>query len=160
MSRMWLWLRHSMIRRYRSEKCWISVPFPRDVVCGGENLSAPKKPALSAGHHPGVTCTSQRVCNGVGFGVAYVILFRRPGPLTGMVWGVCLELCMAFLYPSWLRITQLNEFLGVSAFGHVIYGAVLGVVARQMLKERQRTRIPVYGVITCRFLDPAYPTTP
>jgi hypothetical protein len=73
------------------------------------------------------------VSNGVTFGITYALLFRRPGPVTGMIWGAALELCMAFLYPSWLRITALGEFLQVSAVGHLVYGAVLGLVVRQML---------------------------
>ena len=43
---------------------------------------------------------------------------------------------MALLYPHWLRIVQLREFLAVSAIGHLVYGAVLGIVVRQMLSAR------------------------
>jgi hypothetical protein len=74
------------------------------------------------------------VSNGIAFGITYALLFRRPSLLTGMVWGVSLELCMALLYPSWLRITALGEFLQVSAAGHLIYGAVLGIVLRRLLR--------------------------
>jgi hypothetical protein len=66
--------------------------------------------------------------NGIGFGIAYTLVVRRGSLASGIVWGICLELSMAMLYPSWLRIVALREFLAVSAFGHVIYGAVLGTV--------------------------------
>jgi hypothetical protein len=73
------------------------------------------------------------VSNGLCFGIAYAVLVRRPGVITGMLWGIALELAMALLYPSWLRIEALSEFLTVSAFGHVIYGGVLGWVVRRRL---------------------------
>ncbi|MDA3626807.1 hypothetical protein OU415_15285 [Saccharopolyspora sp. WRP15-2] len=74
--------------------------------------------------------------NGVCFGIVYALVFWRPGALTGIAWGIALELCMALLYPAWLRIAVLQEFLAVSAAGHVIYGAVLGVLARRLLDRR------------------------
>ncbi|GHJ48754.1 hypothetical protein Cs7R123_60960 [Catellatospora sp. TT07R-123] len=69
------------------------------------------------------------ISNGTFFGLAYTMVFRRPSWWTGALWGIGLELCMAFLYPTWLRIQMLNEFLEVSALGHVVYGATLGAVA-------------------------------
>lgn len=68
--------------------------------------------------------------NGVGFGTAYVFLFRRLGVLTGLLWAGVLELLMLSLYPSWLNLQALDEFAGVSIVGHVAYGLVLGWVAR------------------------------
>jgi hypothetical protein len=86
------------------------------------------------------------VSNGVCFGIAYATLLsrsdgrsgrlRRPGVVTGVLWGIGLELAMALLYPSWLRIEALREFLTVSAFGHVIYGGVLGSVVARRLATR------------------------
>jgi hypothetical protein len=69
------------------------------------------------------------VSNGTFFGLAYTLVFRRPNWWTGALWGIALELSMATLYPSWLRIVMLREFLEVSAIGHVVYGATLGLVA-------------------------------
>ncbi|MEU5853487.1 DUF6789 family protein [Saccharopolyspora shandongensis] len=84
--------------------------------------------------------------NGVCFGIVYALVFRRPGVLTGIAWGIVLELCMALLYPAWLRIAVLQEFLAVSAVGHVIYGAVLGFLARRLLDRRaQPTSAPSGG---------------
>jgi hypothetical protein len=75
------------------------------------------------------------LANGTCFGVAYTIAVRRPRPLTGMAWGLALEFCMATLYPTWLRIQQMGEFLEVSALGHLVYGAVLGLVAGRLLSK-------------------------
>jgi hypothetical protein len=75
------------------------------------------------------------VCNGTFFGLAYTVVVRRPSWWTGMVWGLTLEAAMAVLYPSWLRITMLREFLEVSALGHLVYGAVLGLVAAAGLRR-------------------------
>jgi hypothetical protein len=76
--------------------------------------------------------------NGVFFGVAYALAFRRYAWWSGVLWGIGLELCMATLYPAWLRIQMLGEFLQVSAVGHVVYGSVLGVVAAKALQRADR----------------------
>lgn len=67
--------------------------------------------------------------NGTFFGIAYTLAFRQPRWWTGMLWGVGLELCMATLYPRWLRLQALGEFLQVSAVGHLVYGTTLGLLA-------------------------------
>jgi hypothetical protein len=92
----------------------------------GDQASAQAAFLVGAGYH---------LTNGTCFGLAYALAIRRPGPVTGMIWGVVLELCMATLYPSWLRIQQLGEFLQVSATGHLVYGAVLGLLARWLLSR-------------------------
>jgi hypothetical protein len=71
--------------------------------------------------------------NGVGFGMAFVMIVGRPGPLSGLAWGLGLELAMALLYPSWLRIQALEEFLTISVVGHAAYGLSLGILARSFL---------------------------
>ena len=68
--------------------------------------------------------------NGIGFAVAYTIFFRRPGPVTGILWALGLEAAMAVLYPQFLIIKQYGEFLTMSVIGHVSYGVVLGLWAR------------------------------
>jgi hypothetical protein len=74
------------------------------------------------------------LANGTFFGVAYALVVRRPSWWTGALWGIGLELAMATLYPSWLRIQALGEFLEVSAAGHLVYGAVLGSVVHRRLR--------------------------
>lgn len=86
---------------------------------------------------PGLTLAvgvAFHVTNGVCFGIAYVLVMPRPGILTGVAWGLGLELAMALLYPSWLRIDALQEFLTLSVVGHVVYGGTLGFVARRLLQ--------------------------
>ena len=75
------------------------------------------------------------IVNGVGFGVAYAMVMPRPGVTTGILWGLGLEFAMALLYPSWLRIEALGEFLTLSVLGHVAYGATLGVVTRGLTRR-------------------------
>jgi hypothetical protein len=80
--------------------------------------------------------------NGTFFGVAYTLVVRRPSWWSGALWGIGLELCMASLYPSWLRVQMLAEFLEVSAIGHVVYGSVLGYVASRRLAPASRGAEP------------------
>jgi len=75
-------------------------------------------------------------CNGIGFAVAFVFLFRSPGILLGLLWAGILEFFMVSLYPSWLKLQAWNEFLSVSILGHAVYGLVLGAVARYGLTKR------------------------
>ena len=111
---------------------------------------------LFIGTHAGATTTFlvgllYHLTNGTFFGVAYTLVFARPTWWTGALWGIGLELCMATLYPSWLRIVMLREFLEVSALGHVVYGTVLGIVAGQGViiagrrAERRRTDLTAAG---------------
>jgi len=69
------------------------------------------------------------VCNGVGFAVAYTLLFARRGCWAGMAWALALEAIMLLVYPSWLHIRALGEFRAVSLVGHFTYGGVLGTLA-------------------------------
>jgi hypothetical protein len=92
---------------------------------------------LGTGHDPALTYAvgfAYHLGNGTFFGLAYTLVFRRPSWWTGALWGIGLELCMAALYPAWLRIQMLGEFLEVSAIGHVVYGSVLGLVAGSALR--------------------------
>jgi len=96
---------------------------------------------LGSGHDPTVTFVvglAYHLSNGTFFGVAYALVFRTPTWWTGMLWGVGLELCMATLYPAWLRIQMLGEFLQVSAVGHIVYGSILGLVASVGVRRLSR----------------------
>lgn len=72
------------------------------------------------------------VVNGLAFAVAYTAWFARRGTAVGIAWGMFLEAFMLGLYPGWLRITDYGPFLVVSLIGHVVYGAVLGVMAKTL----------------------------
>lgn len=71
--------------------------------------------------------------NGIGFALAYTILAGRRGVWAGVIWALVLELLMVSIYPGWLGLEALNEFVQVSVVGHLVYGAVLGYSARWML---------------------------
>lgn len=99
-------------------------PFHVFSVFGEALLGSDHSPALLL-----VAGTLYHVANGTFFGVTYTLILRRPSVFTGVLWGIALELCMASLYPAWLRIQMFREFLEVTAVGHVVYGAVLGAIA-------------------------------
>lgn len=97
---------------------------------------------LGPGHSAGATFAAgfaYHLSNGTFFGLAYTLVFRHPLWWTGALWGIGLELCMATLYPRWLAIQQIGEFLEVSALGHVVYGATLGVVAAAGVRRAERS---------------------
>lgn len=110
-------------------------PFVAWPLFGQLLTGAPRDSAVAAG-----VGFLYHVVNGLGFGIAYVLVFRRPGPVSGLVWGMGLELAMALLYPSWLRIDALREFLTMSVVGHVAYGVTLGLVAAWL---HRRTEVMV-----------------
>jgi hypothetical protein len=74
--------------------------------------------------------------NGVTFGIAYTIAFGRRGAWAGILWALALEAIMVSLYPSWLDMKALGEFLSVSVIGHIVYGSVLGSMAKRLLARR------------------------
>ena len=78
--------------------------------------------------------------NGTSFGVIFAMFSRgrlhtrRSAVLAGMGWGVALEAVQSILYPGWLGITAvIKEFLLISAAGHLVYGATLGLGVRGLL---------------------------
>jgi hypothetical protein len=71
--------------------------------------------------------------NGVAFAVAYTVLFGRRGVVAGIAWGLFLEALQLTFYPGWLQLRALGEFVQVSVFGHLVYGAVLGALTRRWL---------------------------
>jgi hypothetical protein len=76
------------------------------------------------------------VVNGMSFAVAFAIVFRAKGILVGIAWGLGLEAAMLGVYPWWLQIEQIGEFIGLSVIGHVCYGATLGAVTRWRLRHQ------------------------
>lgn len=81
------------------------------------------------------------VLNGVLFGVAFCVLFGHRGVVTGVLWGLFLELFQSALYPGWLDIRFYQEFLGISFLGHVVYGATLGFLCQRWLRRRVDGRL-------------------
>lgn len=93
-----------------------------------------------------VAGVAYHVVNGVGFAVAYSLWLGRRGPLAGIAWALVLELLMVSVYPGWLGLKALDEFVTVSVFGHFVYGATLGYTARIILKRRERIRRDAAGM--------------
>ncbi len=85
--------------------------------------------ALGVGYH---------LANGVGFALSYALLFGRRGLWAGIAWALCLEALMVSVYPGWLGLAALDEFLQVSIFGHLVYGGVLGSLTRYSLLRGER----------------------
>jgi hypothetical protein len=78
--------------------------------------------------------------NGSSFGVIYAVFggrhvsSLRAALLSGIAWGLTLEFIQSILYPGWLHITTvLGEFLVISGFGHLAFGASLGLGVRWLL---------------------------
>ena len=69
------------------------------------------------------------VVNGVGFALAYFFVAAGRRWWIGLIYALGLEAWMIALYPGWLGFSMNGEFLSVSMFGHVAYGAVLGTLA-------------------------------
>lgn len=79
--------------------------------------------------------TSFHLLNGISFGVAFCFLFRRRSLLQGIAWGLFLEFFQLTLFPGWLDIRSYREFVQISVMAHLVYGAVLSLVARAVLRE-------------------------
>jgi hypothetical protein len=87
--------------------------------------------------------------NGTTFGVIYAIFAGRHvrtvrgAVLSGVAWGLTLELIQSILYPGWLKIPNvvLDEFLIISGLGHVMYGATLGFGVRRLLFRRSTVEV-------------------
>lgn len=77
--------------------------------------------------------TAFHVCNGIAFGIAFTVAFGRKGAWAGIVWALVLETFMVSVYPGWLGLKALDEFLSVSITGHLVYGSVLGWLAKSLL---------------------------
>ena len=91
--------------------------------------------------------TAFHVCNGVAFGIAFTVAFGRKGIVAGVIWALVLESFMVSVYPGWLGLKALDEFLSVSITGHLVYGAVLGGLAKWLLvnsrwSEDDSNRVP------------------
>jgi hypothetical protein len=113
---------------------WSVNPFHAWSLFGeallGSDSSAPGRFAVGAVYH---------LMNGIGFGATFALIVRRPTWWLGVLWGLTLELVMALLYPRWMRIAQLQEFLTMSLLGHVAYGASLGALAGMLLRRSVRS---------------------
>lgn len=123
-------------------------PSPYDPF---EGIRAFGRAIVGAGAEPGLTMTVGAVAhflNGSTFGVIYAMFAHdhlssmRTAVLSGMAWGIALEVIQSILYPGWLGITTvLEEFLLISAAGHLIYGVTLGIGVRGLLLRRNMLEV-------------------
>jgi hypothetical protein len=80
--------------------------------------------------------------NGLGFAAAYAIFFGSRGIWAGVVWALVLETLMVSIYPGWLHLKALDEFLQVSMVGHIVYGSVLGFTCKRIVIRAQTGQAP------------------
>ncbi len=73
--------------------------------------------------------------NGMAFGTAYAVWFGTRPWWWGIGFGLGLEAFMLAIYPGWLDLRSLQEFTQMSVLGHVVYGAVLGLVTTHLLRR-------------------------
>ena len=73
--------------------------------------------------------------NGLSFGVFYVLTFGRRHWLYGAAYGVVMELCMLGLFPLFVQVTDRFDFILLSLIGHLVYGAVLGLIAQHWARS-------------------------
>lgn len=95
--------------------------------------------ALLGGRYPGtaenVAGYAFHLLNGVTFGIAYAVWFGDKGIRWGIGFGLGLEAFMLALYPGWLDIRSVKEFTQMSIVGHLVFGSVLGWLARRLIAE-------------------------
>jgi hypothetical protein len=104
----------------------------------GKLLIGPSMPAVAV-YAAG---TAFHFLNGISFGTAFCLLFRRHGVLAGIAWSLFLELFQLTLYPGWLDIRFYQEFVQISALSHIVYGMVLGFSCRYALHASALTGEP------------------
>lgn len=73
--------------------------------------------------------------NGISFGVFYSLTFGGRHWLYGVGYGLVMEAMMLGLFPFFLRISDQVGFITVSMAGHMVYGAVLGVVTQRYARS-------------------------
>lgn len=79
--------------------------------------------------------------NGVGFGLMYLVMVRRPRLWSAMLWGVTLEAAMlATPYAEIFGYRMTPEFLAITLGSHLVYGATLwaGYLGWQRLRSSSR----------------------
>jgi hypothetical protein len=121
--------------------------WPFDVLTlFGTLLAGPGAPPAVAF----VVGTGYHLTNGICFGIAYTLIIRRPRILTGIAWAGILELLMVSLYPGWLNLRAMDEFLTVSILGHAAYGSVLGGLGALAFRRLEMKSIPAMRSIAGR----------
>jgi len=85
--------------------------------------------AVGVGYH---------LTNGICFGIGYALIVKQPRLRTAIAWAAFLEALMVSIYPGWLHLQAMDEFLSVSIAGHAAYGLTLGLISRHSLASARR----------------------
>jgi hypothetical protein len=112
-------------------------PFETFVLFGkliiGEGASRTAAYAVGTAYH---------FFNGMLFAVAYCFLFGGRNWKFGVLWALALEASMFTIYPGWLDLKAvMKEFTIVSLLGHVVYGAILGILAQRWLTSIHKNKL-------------------
>jgi hypothetical protein len=102
---------------------WITIRLFGRLLVGDDRPAALTLPVGIAFH----------VVNGIGLAVGFAVLFGGRTWRAGVAYAVALEVVMVALYPSWLDIRKMDEFVTVTFLAHVAYGATLADVSRRIL---------------------------
>lgn len=102
---------------------FVTVKLFGRLLAGADSPSAVTVPVGTAFH----------VVNGIGLAVGFVVLFGGRSWRAGVVWAVTLEAVMVALYPSWLGVKKMDEFVTLTFLAHVAYGVTLAEVGRWWL---------------------------
>jgi hypothetical protein len=97
----------------------------------------------SNGHVVFVVGTLYHYMNGIGFSMAYTFLLGRRHWMVAIAWALILEAVMFTVYPGWINLAAAKkEFTIISLSGHIVYGAVLGLVLyRYRIKPRSKKQL-------------------
>jgi Family of unknown function (DUF6789) len=107
---------------------WITIRLFGRLLVGDDRPAALTLPVGIAFH----------VVNGIGLAVGFAVLFGGRTWRAGVAYAVALEVVMVALYPSWLDIRKMDEFVTVTFLAHVAYGATLAEVSRHILARQPR----------------------
>lgn len=101
-----------------------------------------------------ITGWGYHLSNGVGFGLMYAVMVKRPRLWSALLWGVTLEAAMlATPYAEVFGYRMSPKFLAITIGAHLVYGAVLwaGLVGWERLQRspapRRRAWIATLGLL-------------
>ncbi len=118
---------------------WITVTVFHDTFWPFDIFGVFGRAIAGTGLNPFLLTTigiTYHYLNGMCFASAYAILFANRSWWIGILWALGLETLMLAIYPGWLHIQAMQEFVSVSMIGHVTYGAVLGGMSSWLWRRR------------------------
>ena len=74
--------------------------------------------------------------NGFSFAIIYALVAGPARWGWGVAWAMILETGMLLSYPTFLQVRADASFIGISLFGHLIYGTVIGKTVRRAATPR------------------------